>query len=308
MDIGRQELMEIINDSLVYSATDLVGFLECGHLTSLERATVSGHLEGPVRSDPVLDRIAQRGQLHEERFLDSLLSEGFRVVKLEPDRGLPRGQRLVKGRDETLEAMRAGADVVYQAVLFDGRRLGFADFLRRVEQGSDLFPWSYEVWDTKLARYAKASAVLQLCMYSDLLREYQGMAPEEMHLALGGVQGETGSFRVADYAAYYRLVAREFETVVNQEHVYPLATIPEPVEHCSVCRWSDRCRAQWRVADDLSLVAGLTSRQRSVLHGIGVVTRSELAEPIQASSGRLDGIGRDALQRIHGPGQHSGEG
>ena len=159
--------MEIINDSLVYSATDLVGFLECGHLTSLERATVSGHLEGPVRSDPVLDRIAQRGQLHEERFLDSLLSEGFRVVKLEPDRGLPRGQRLVKGRDETLEAMRAGADVVYQAVLFDGRRLGFADFLRRVEQGSDLFPWSYEVWDTKLARYAKASAVLQLCMYSD---------------------------------------------------------------------------------------------------------------------------------------------
>ena len=304
--------MEIINDSLVYSATDLVGFLECGHLTSLERAAVYGHLEGPVRSDPVLDRIAQRGQLHEESFLESLLSEGFRVVKLEPDRGLPRGQRLVKGRDETLEAMRAGADVVYQAVLFDGRRLGFADFLRRVEQASDLGPWSYEVWDTKLARYAKASAVLQLCMYSDLVREYQGLAPAEMHLALGGVQGETASFRVADYAAYYRLVAREFETVVNQEAVYPLATTPEPVEHCGVCRWSDRCRAQWRAEDDLSLVAGLTSRQRSALHGIGVVTRSELAEPIQASSGRLDGIGGDALQRIHAQasiqvrGEHAG--
>ena len=312
MDIGRWELMEIINDSLVYSATDLVGFLECGHLTSLERAAVSGHLERPVRSDPVLDRIAQRGQIHEERFLDSVLSEGLRAVRLQSDRDLPRGQRLAKGRDETLEAMRAGADVVYQAVLFDGRRLGFADFLRRVEQASDLGPWSYEVWDTKLARYAKASAVLQLCMYSDLVREYQGLAPAEMHLALGGVQGETVSFRVADYAAYYRLVAREFETVLNQEAVYPLATTPEPVEHCGVCRWSDRCRAQWRAEDDLSLVAGLTSRQRSVLHGIGVVTRSELAEPIQASSGRLDGIGRDALQRIHAQasiqvrGEHAG--
>ena len=156
--------MEIINDSLVYSATDLVGFLECGHLTSLERAAVSGHLERPVRSDPVLDRIAQRGQLHEERFLDSLLSEGFRAVKLEPDPDLPPGQRLAKRRDETLAAMRAGADVVYQAALFNGRRLGFSDFLRRVEQASDLGPWSYEVWDTKgnseqarliVARHAK---------------------------------------------------------------------------------------------------------------------------------------------------------
>ena len=101
--------MEIINDSLVYSATDLVGFLECGHLTSLERAAVSGHLERSVRSDPVLDRIAQRGQLHEERFLDSLLSEGLRAVKLESGPVLPRAQRLAKMRYETLAAMRTGA-------------------------------------------------------------------------------------------------------------------------------------------------------------------------------------------------------
>ena len=195
--------------------------------------------------------------------------------------------------------MRAGADVVYQAVLFDGRRLGYADFLRRVEQASDLGPWSYEVWDTKLARHAKASAVLQLCMYSDLLRDYQGLDPAEMHLALGGVKGETVSFRVADYAAYYRLVAREFETVLNEMAVYPLATTPEPVEHCGVCRWNDKCRAQWRAEDDLSLVAGLTSRQRNALRGIGVSTRSELAEPIETLPERMDGIGGDALQRIH---------
>ena len=41
--------MEIVDDRLMYSATDLVGYLECGHLTSLERAAVSGHLERPVR-------------------------------------------------------------------------------------------------------------------------------------------------------------------------------------------------------------------------------------------------------------------
>ena len=291
--------MEIVADSLTYSATDLVGFLECEHLTSLERAALSGHLERPARTDPVLDRIAQRGQLHEERFLDSLLSDGLRAVKLKLDPDPPRGERLAQGRDETRNAMRTGVDVIYQAVLFDGRRLGFADFLRRVEEPSDLGNWSYEVWDTKLARHAKASAVLQLCMYSDLLGDYQGRAPSEMHLALGGVRGERVSFRVTDYAAYYRMVAREFETVLEVTPDYPVVTAPEPVEHCGVCRWSEKCRAQWRAEDDLSLVAGVTSRQRTALREIDVSTRTALAEPAQPLPERLDRIGREALQRIH---------
>ena len=271
--------MEKIDDRLTYSATDLVGFLECGHLTSLDRAAAWGHLERPVRADPVLDRIAERGRHHEERFLDSLVSEGFRPVNLEPDPNLPRAQRLARGREETLDAMRAGVDVIYQAVLFDGRRLGFADFLRRVEGPSALGPWSYEVWDTKLARQAKASAVLQLCMYSDLLAGYQEMAPSEMHLALGGVAGETVSFRVADYAAYYRMVAHELEARMDETDVYPVATESAPTEHCDVCRWSEQCRGEWRARDDLSLVAGLTSRQRNALRGADVNTRTQLGGP-----------------------------
>ena len=207
--------MEIIEGSFTYSATDLVGFLECEHLTSLERAELSGHLERPECTDPVLDRVAQRGQPHEERFLESLLADGLCSVTLELDPDLPRGERLAKGRDETLNAMRTGVDVIYQAVLFDGRRLGFADFLRRVEEPSGLGNWSYEVWDTKLVRHAKASAVLQLCMYSDLLGKCQGKSPSQIHLALGGMKGETVSFRVSDYAAYYRMVAREFEAVLK---------------------------------------------------------------------------------------------
>ena len=291
--------MQTIDDRLVYSATDLVGFLECGHLASLERAAVSGHLDRPMRTDPVLDRIALRGQLHEARFLDSLRSESVAVVTVDSFDELPLDQCLTRGRDATLSAMRDGAQVIYQAVLFDGRRLGYADFLRRVEQNSNIGSWSYEVWDTKLARHAKASAVLQLCMYSDMLAEIQGRTPEEMHLALGGAQGERVTFRVSDYAAYYRLVAREFEAYLDSTPVYPLATRPEPVEHCDMCRWNIQCRAQWREEDDLSLVANLTSRQRRALHGVGVTTRKGLADPKESLPERLDGAGRHALKRIH---------
>ena len=194
--------------------------------------------------------------------------------------------------------MRRGADVIYQAVLFDGGRLGYADFLVRVEQPSSLGPWSYEVWDTKLARHAKASAVLQVCMYSDMVAGLQDRLPEKMHLALGGVRAEKVSFRVADFAAYYRMVAREFEEALRQTQIYPVPTAPEPVEHCDMCRWNMRCNAEWRASDDLSLVAGLTSRQRRALHGVGITTRTGLAEPTELLADRLDGAGRDALSRI----------
>ena len=109
--------MQTINDRLVYSATGLVGFLECGHMASLERAAASGHLDRPMRADPVLDRIAQRGQLHESRFLDSLRSEAVVVVEVDSFDGLPLDERLARGRDATLSAMRDGAHAIYQAVL-----------------------------------------------------------------------------------------------------------------------------------------------------------------------------------------------
>ena len=290
--------MEIVNDRVLYSATDLVGFLECGHLTNLERAVAACHIDRPDRSDPVLERVAQRGLQHEERFLQSLRDDGLDVAAIEVDVDLPYMQRLIRGRQATLEAMRGGAAAVYQAVLFDGRRVGYADFLLRVEKASSLGSWSYEVWDTKLARHAKASAVLQLCMYSDLLSGIQGREPAEMHLALGGAAGETISFRVNDYSAYYRMIAQEFENVLNETPVLPVATVPEPVEHCGVCRWNAKCVSEWRANDDLLLVANLTSRQRQALQDMGVATRRELATPPRALPERLDGIGRDAMHRI----------
>ena len=292
--------MQLVDGRLVYSATDLVGFLECAHLANLERAVVEGHLKRPMRSDPVLDRIAQRGRDHEQRFLEGLIAAGVSSVDLEIDHGVPFTERIARGAAATVEAMRAGAEVIYQATLFDGRRLGYADFLRRVETPSDLGSWSYEVWDTKLARHAKASAVLQIGLYSEMVGAIQGCPPQAMHLALGGVARETVSFRVADYAAYVRLVAREFEDLLAERSTaFPVASSPAPVEHCEVCRWAVECRAELRAADDLALVANLTGRQRHALHGIGVTTRLGLAEPAEPLPPRLDGAGREALARIH---------
>ncbi|MEO5918646.1 MAG: hypothetical protein ABIQ17_03700, partial [Candidatus Limnocylindrales bacterium] len=53
--------------TLVVSATDLVGFLECDHLVTLESARASGEIEKPFHTDPQLDLLRKRGYQHEQQ-------------------------------------------------------------------------------------------------------------------------------------------------------------------------------------------------------------------------------------------------
>jgi predicted RecB family nuclease len=279
--------MQLIGDASVFAATDLVGFLACEHLVGLELAAMAGLVERPIRDDPEIDLVARRGLEHEARYLAALEAEGRRLVRIPaPPRDLVPADRLAalwEAAAATTRAMRDGAHAVYQATFFDGRWLGLADFLVRVERPSDLGDWSYEVVDTKLARHVKASALLQICSYVEQLTGIQGAEPEWMHVALGGSARTVGRHRVADYMAYYRAVKAAFEARVaadggNAGATYPLlATYPEPVEHCDVCRWKLVCVARRRSDDDLSLVANAPTRLRRALKGRGVDSRRGLA-------------------------------
>lgn len=292
--------MQTIDGHLVYSATDLVGFLACEHLTNLDRAATAGLVHRPMRVDAELDRIAKRGVQHEERFLAELLVGDITVTRIEPDASIPDpGGRLKEAVERTVEAIRRGDEVIYQAALFDGRLRGHPDFLIKVDRPSNLGNWSYEVWDTKLARSAKGSAVLQICAYSDLLAQVQGSQPQLMHLALAGSKAETISLRVADYSAYFRLVRVEFEGILaGNAAAYPPETRPDPVEHCDVCRWSEVCRKARRTADDLSLVAGITARQRRLLRERDIPTRTALASLTLPLSPPLGGTSSQSLSRV----------
>ena len=54
---------------------------------------------------------------------------------------------------------------------------GYPDFLVRVASPSDLGAWSYEPWDTKLARHTKPYFLVQLCCYAEMLESAQGVRP-----------------------------------------------------------------------------------------------------------------------------------
>ena len=100
--------MQRIGTQLVYSATDVVGALECRHLAHLERAVVEWHLKRPMGTDPVLHRIAQRGLEHEQRFLTELTGDDLTIDEIPRDATLPRAEQLMRGREATIAAMREG--------------------------------------------------------------------------------------------------------------------------------------------------------------------------------------------------------
>lgn len=303
--------MQLIDGQPVCSASDLVGYLACEHLTALERAALAGLTARPHRDDPELDVLRRRGEQHELRYLARLEAEGRRVVRIERDDDAERGDRIRRQADETIAAMRDGADVIYQATFFDGRWLGYADFLLRVEaakpeEASVWGPWHYEVADTKLAHHVKAGAVLQICSYVDQLQRLQGVIPRELAVVLGGSAGEVVRLRVGDYMAYYRAAKQRFEEAVFGTDTAPApapafpseSTYPEPVEHCDVCRWSVECEARRRADDHLSLVAGITRHQRKALVGRGIGTLTALAGSPIPFDPPLDGATAASTERV----------
>jgi predicted RecB family nuclease len=267
-------MMELVDGQLILSATDLINHLECPHLTHLNIEVALGRADLERSRSDTTDLVARKGDEHEQTYLAQLRADGRDVVEIESEPGL-EGTRA--GARETVAAMKAGAEVIYQGVLFDGVRWrGHSDFLQRVERPSALGPFSYEVADTKLARRVKPYFLLQLCFYSELIETIQGLAPERMHVVLG--TRESQSFRVAEFAAYYRSVKHGFESVVD---AVLSSTYPEPVEHCALCRWEEHCVAQRERDDHLSLVARIQRSQSTQLveREITTVSRLAIAEP-----------------------------
>lgn len=291
--------------TIVVSATDLVGFLECGHLTTLELGCVDGLWEKPhQRIDPEVVLLQERGDAHERAYLDRLRADGLTIHAIDKE-DLGTAEQLRAAEAETLAAMRRGVDVVYQATLFDGRWRGHADFLLKVDGPSNLGDWHYEVADTKLARSVKGSALLQVCVYSDRLETVQGRRPERVHVVTG--DSVTHTLRLDDFAAFYRAVKARFEDrVLGVGRVTPPITYPDPVDHCRVCAWFPVCMSRRRADDHPSIVAGMSRAATERLQAAGVPTRRALAvldptAPVpQLNPRTLDRLRRQARIQVDG--------
>lgn len=278
--------MQVRDGQRLYSASDLVTFLECEHATTLAVADLATSI-ARAPEDEATALLQQMGYAHEAAYLERLEQSNTRLAKI-PEQGCP-----TELYEKSLEAMRQGFDVIFQATLYSPPLYGRADFLRRVPGASLFGDYHYEVIDTKLSRSAKAGHLVQLCFYSKLLASAQGREPQSISLVLGN--GKEECFHFGSYSRYFeQALARflAFAQSTSQE------TRPERVLHCSRCVWRDHCASQWLADDHLNQVAGITRSQIERLRSAGIHTMAQLGS--LGEGGAVSQLQQATIERLRG--------
>jgi len=93
-----------------FSVTDIADFLPCNHLLTLDRAEEAGKIERPFFYDGGVELLRELGLHHEQAYPRYLTdTQDFQVDQIPTD--VSRADIVSR----TADAIRGGADVVYQA-------------------------------------------------------------------------------------------------------------------------------------------------------------------------------------------------
>ena len=170
--------------------------------------------------------------------------------------------------------MAAGADVIYQATFFDGtlarpRRLPVARRRPGAAVGLGPVPLRGRGHEARPPRQGERRPP-DLLVHRPARR---GSRASDRSGCTSRSAAAPGPWRSCASTTTWRTTgapatdsSRRWRT--RRRPTYPpAATYPEPVEHCDVCRWAAECVQRRRDDDHLSLVAGISGRQRQALTG-----------------------------------------
>ncbi|WP_089246758.1 TM0106 family RecB-like putative nuclease [Rhodococcoides kyotonense] len=276
--------MFLLDDQVVYSASDLSAAAVCEYAMLRTLDAHLGRVEAVrTEADPMLERTSSLGFDHERRQLEAFQKTFGAGVSIMPR---PERTRLAyaDANAATIETALWGYDVLYQATFFDGRFLGFCDFLVKEDHG-------YSVYDTKLSRYARVPALLQLAAYADALERNGIEVADSLHLMLG--DGTTTDHARKDLLPVFRRQRAHLEDILDQ-HVADDAPVDWADPRYTACGRCDACEEQVVARDDLLLVAGLSGGHRAHLIDAGITTTRMLA----AHDGPVDGMSSRMLTNL----------
>ncbi|PXX08122.1 TM0106 family RecB-like putative nuclease [Mycolicibacterium moriokaense] len=259
--------MFVADDRVIYSASDLAAAARCEYALLRSFDAQLGWGPRVAVEDELLARTAKLGGEHEQRHLDELRELADDTVAI-----IGRPNYTVAGltaaADQTMRAVERRAPVIYQAAMFDGRFVGFADFL--IFDGE-----RYRLRDTKLARSVKVEALLQLAAYADTLAAAGVPVAPEVELVLG--DGATATYRVDELLSVYVPRRAALQRLLD-DHLAGGTAVTWEDDEVRACFRCPECEIQVRATDDLLLVAGMRVSQRARLIEADITTLTALAQ------------------------------
>lgn len=276
--------MRYIEDEgrIVWSASDLKAAAECEYAWMRAIDARLGRVpEVPEPDDATLARAGRLGTQHELRVLAAYQAQFGEGVVVIPETRSSDAAGLAVAIAQTEAALRSDARVVFQAAFATAEFVGFADFLVRDDEGR------WVVQDTKLARHARVTALMQLAAYADQLDRLAVPRSETVQLLLG--DGTVSTHRLRDLAPVFGLRRARLRALIADRDLAagaagaPLAWGDERgdlrVVACGRCPTCDLDVVAHR---DLLLVAGMRPVQRRRLRAAGIVTIDDLAAAREA--------------------------
>ncbi len=266
----------------MWSASDLKAAAECEFAWLRAIDAKLGRV--PAVADPedlTLERAGRLGDQHERRVLAEYRREFGDGVVVIPETRSSDAAGLAEAVRLTRAALASDARVIYQAAFSDVDFVGFADFLVRDESDRWL------VQDTKLARHARVTALMQLEAYAVQLDREGAAVSTRVELLLG--DGTVSPHLRADIAPVFALRRARLRALIADRDLAAgaagaaLAWGDDRGElRVVACGRCATCDLEVIASRDLLLVAGMRPIQRERLRAAGVTTIDELASSREA--------------------------
>ncbi|WP_460796978.1 TM0106 family RecB-like putative nuclease [Microbacterium sp. GXF0217] len=270
---------------VIWSASDLKLAAECEFAWCRAIDAKLGRVPAVVEpEDATLRRAAELGDVHELNVLQAYrdrFGAGVHEVSKVSSREAASLAAVVA---ETNDALRSDARVVFQAAFSTDEFVGFADFLLRDDDGR------WRVQDSKLARSARVTALMQLAAYVDQLDGLGIPRSDEVDLILG--DGTLSTHAVDDLLPLFRVRRARLRALIADRRIVdgaggePLAWGDDRGDlQISACGRCATCDEQVIAHRDLLMVARMRPVQRQKLRAVGIRTIDELAAAADAPAG-----------------------
>ena len=271
---------------VIWSASDLKAAAECEFAWCRAIDAKLGRVPAVEEpEDATLARAALLGDVHERNVLARYVADlGDEQVHQVDKVSSVDAEALAAAVAETVDALRSDALVLFQAAFATEEFVGFADFLRRDDQRR------WRVQDSKLARKARVTALMQLAAYVDQLDRLGVPRSDEVDLILG--DGTLSTHAVDDLLPLFHVRRARLRALIADRRIEDgAAGVPLAwgdgrgdldVVACGRCA---TCEEQVVAHRDLLMVARMRPVQRARLRAGGIETIDALAAAVEAPEG-----------------------